>query len=200
MSDIKRLRDEPEYRRGVERKRVRPGLIDEVLDAYATESAVRMETEQLRAEQNNATKEIGKGTGLGLATVYGIVKQHEGWIEVESQVGRGSTFTVYLPASEQAAQALKETASPAAPVRGGKETILIVEDEPIVAEAVSQLLDHAGHQVVGVAKDEASALRQAATGCPDLILMDVRLAGASDGIETACKIQAERPEIGRAHV
>ena|SRR5262245_37055753 len=71
--------------------------------------------------------------------------------------------------------------------------ILIVEDEPIVAEAVSQLLDHAGHQVVGVAKDEASALEQAAAGCPDLVLMDVRLAGASDGIETARKIQAERP-------
>jgi CheY-like chemotaxis protein len=71
--------------------------------------------------------------------------------------------------------------------------ILIVEDEPIVAAAVSQFLDHAGHQVVGVAKDEASALRQAAAGRPDLVLMDVRLAGASDGIETARKIQAERP-------
>ena len=70
--------------------------------------------------------------------------------------------------------------------------ILIVEDEPIVAEAVSQLLDYAGHQVVGVAKDEASALKQAAVGCPDLVLMDIRLAGTSDGIETARKIKAER--------
>ena len=71
--------------------------------------------------------------------------------------------------------------------------ILIVEDEPIVAEAVSQVLNHAGHQVVGVAKDERSALTQAAAGSPDLVLMDIRLAGASDGIETACKMQAERP-------
>jgi two-component system, response regulator PdtaR len=70
--------------------------------------------------------------------------------------------------------------------------ILIVEDEPIVAEAVSQLLDYAGHQVVGVAQDEASALKQAAVGCPDLVLMDVRLAGASDGIETARKMKAQR--------
>jgi len=70
--------------------------------------------------------------------------------------------------------------------------ILIVEDEPIVAAAVSQLLNYAGHQVVGVAQDEASALRQAAVGCPDLVLMDIRLAGASDGIETARKIKAER--------
>jgi CheY-like chemotaxis protein len=70
--------------------------------------------------------------------------------------------------------------------------ILIVEDEPIVAEAVSQLLDYAGHQVVGVAQDEASALKQAAVGRPDLVLMDVRLAGQSDGIETARKMKAER--------
>lgn len=71
--------------------------------------------------------------------------------------------------------------------------ILIVEDELIVAEAVSQFLHHAGYEVVGIAKDEASALRQAAQGDPDLVLMDIRLAGSSDGIETARKMQAERP-------
>ena len=60
MIDLKRLRDEPEYRRGVERKRVRDGLIDEVLDAYAAESAVLKEAEHLRAEQNKASKEIGQ--------------------------------------------------------------------------------------------------------------------------------------------
>jgi two-component system, response regulator PdtaR len=71
--------------------------------------------------------------------------------------------------------------------------ILIVEDEPIVAEAVSQFLHYAGYQVVGIAKDEASALEHATTGHPDLVLMDIRLAGCSDGIETARKMQAERP-------
>ena len=71
--------------------------------------------------------------------------------------------------------------------------ILIVEDEPIVAEAVSQFLHHAGYQVVGIAKDEGSALRQAATGRPDLVLMDIRLAGSSDGIETARKMQSAGP-------
>src|SRR5262245_38802981 len=71
--------------------------------------------------------------------------------------------------------------------------ILIVEDEPIVAEAVSEALHHAGYQVVGIAQDEASALRQAAAGHPDLVLMDIRLAASSDGIETARKMQAERP-------
>src|SRR3954447_25035116 len=71
--------------------------------------------------------------------------------------------------------------------------ILIVENEPIVADALSQFLHYAGYQVVGIAKDEASALRQAAAGHPDLVLMDIQLAGCSDGIETARKMQAERP-------
>jgi two-component system, response regulator PdtaR len=71
--------------------------------------------------------------------------------------------------------------------------ILIVEDETIVAEALSQFLHYAGYQVVGIAKDESSALRQAAAGHPDLVLMDIRLAGSSDGIETAREMQAERP-------
>ena len=71
--------------------------------------------------------------------------------------------------------------------------ILIVEDEPIVAEAMSQLLGHAGHQVVGIAIDEASALQQAEAGRPDLVLMDIRLSGPSDGIEAARKMRAERP-------
>lgn len=70
--------------------------------------------------------------------------------------------------------------------------ILIVEDEPLVAESVSQLLDDAGHQVVGIAGDEASALKEVARSEPDLVLMDIRLAGGSDGIETARRIQAER--------
>jgi DNA-binding NarL/FixJ family response regulator len=71
--------------------------------------------------------------------------------------------------------------------------ILIVEDEALIAESLSQLLGYAGHQVIGIAKDEASALSQAAADHPDLVLMDVRLAGSSDGIETAQKMQAERP-------
>ena len=71
--------------------------------------------------------------------------------------------------------------------------VLIVEDEPIVAEAMSQLLDSAGHQIVGIAKDEASALSQAAAGRPDVVLMDIRLAGPTDGIDTAQKMQAGSP-------
>src|SRR6266496_3583598 len=81
------------------------------------------------------TKEAGRGTGLGLSTVYGIVKQHQGWIEVESEVGRGTTFKVFLPASLNAAAASTPLVSSAA-ARGRGETILIAEDDPALRELV----------------------------------------------------------------
>ena len=71
--------------------------------------------------------------------------------------------------------------------------VLIVEDERIVAEAMSHFLDDAGHKVVGIARDEVSALTQAAAEQPDVVLVDVRLASASDGIETAQKLRSEHP-------
>src|SRR6266481_5079413 len=75
------------------------------------------------------TKEIAKGTGLGLATVYGIVKQHQGWIEVVSAVDKGTVFEVYLPSIAPPAVNASDTLTKAE-VRGGGETILLVEDEP----------------------------------------------------------------------
>jgi two-component system, response regulator PdtaR len=84
-------------------------------------------------------------------------------------------------------------AAPNTPVTQPMSRILIVEDEVIVAESMSRLLDYAGHEIVGMAKDEASALKQAAAGQPDLVLMDIRLANGSDGIETARKMQSRRP-------
>jgi len=71
--------------------------------------------------------------------------------------------------------------------------VLIVEDEPIVAEAMSQFLENAGHEVVGIARDEVSAICETAAERPDLVLMDIRLAGAGDGIEAARKIRADYP-------
>src|SRR5437899_3601079 len=88
------------------------------------------------------TKGVGKGTGLGLATVYGIVKQHQGWVEVESQVGQGTTFRIFLPASSKAR--LDRDAHPAQETPGGDETILLVEDEVALRELVREVLRKKG--------------------------------------------------------
>ena len=92
------------------------------------------------------TKEVGKGTGLGLATAYGIVQQHEGWIEVESTPGRGATFRVFLPVAAEHAPAA-EAAAPPPPARGGSEGILVVEDEASVRAMVLVCLKRLGYKV-----------------------------------------------------
>ena len=100
------------------------------------------------------TKDVGKGTGMGLATVYGIVKQHQGWIEVESKVGVGSTFKVFLPVAQQEAENRTESgtdlirASHAQP-----RTIFIVEDEQPLREMASKILQRLGHRVVELRTD-----------------------------------------------
>jgi two-component system, cell cycle sensor histidine kinase and response regulator CckA len=95
------------------------------------------------------TKEVGKGTGLGLATVHGIVQQHAGWIEVTSQVGQGSTFKVFLPLWEgtQAAAPTAPSSALPTPQPGSGEAVLIVEDEGIVREAARLTLERGGYRV-----------------------------------------------------
>src|SRR5207237_9665304 len=96
------------------------------------------------------TKEVGKGTGLGLFTVYGIVKQHQGWIEVESEVGRGTTFHVFLTASFGAEAPVVEPISSVV-ARGRGETILIAEDEPGICRLAARILRNLGYQVLEAA-------------------------------------------------
>ena len=92
------------------------------------------------------TKEVGKGSGLGLATVYGIIKQHQGWIDVDSKVGAGTTFRIYLPIDNKTAELTVEKPL-SAPVRKGEETILVVEDEPALRELVCNVLKIYGYKV-----------------------------------------------------
>jgi len=133
------------------------------------------------------TKEIGKGTGLGLATVYGIVKQHQGWIEVESEAARG--FNVYLPAGSKAAAPPAE-ASPSAAVRGHGETILIAEDEPTLRRLASRVLRNLGYEVLEAGSGvEALEVWEQQGKKVDLLLTDLIMPDGLTGRELAKKLE-----------
>jgi signal transduction histidine kinase len=141
------------------------------------------------------TKEVGKGTGLGLATVYGIVKQHEGWIEVDSEVGKGTTFHVFLPATAASAASAELSAS-APEVRGGQETILIVEDEPAVRGLVRTSLERYGYRVC-TANSGLDAVRQWSERLNeiDLLITDVIMPDGVSGWELARQMQSRKPGL-----
>jgi PAS domain S-box-containing protein len=142
------------------------------------------------------TKEIGKGTGLGLATVFGIVQQHQGWIEVESEVGKGTTFRVYLPALSVAAAPAAPAAPGAHAIHGGTETILIVEDDTAVRDVVRFVLEHYGYTVLDAASP-AAALRIWKEKGPsiDLLVTDLIMPGGITGQQLADQLMAKRPAL-----
>ncbi|MBU0515394.1 MAG: response regulator [Proteobacteria bacterium] len=140
------------------------------------------------------TKEKGKGTGLGLATVYGIVKQSGGNIFVYSEPGRGTTFKVYFPRVDEAAASLKPD-QPEDEVRGGMETILVVEDEGSVRELICLVLRDKGYRVAEAAGgEEALALADGLKGEIHMVLTDVVMPGLS-GSELARRLIAGHPGI-----
>jgi CheY-like chemotaxis protein len=141
------------------------------------------------------TKELGKGTGLGLSMVYGIVKQSGGYIWVYSEIGKGSSFKVYLPRVFEAEQELL-TASRLLEAVPGKETILLVEDDPLVRDLTLEILQSRGYSVlVADRPDVAISLCQLHPEKIHLLLTDVVMPGMS-GSEMAEKIAAMRPGIG----
>ena len=141
------------------------------------------------------TKELGKGTGLGLATVFGIVKQHHGWVEVESQVNRGTTFNVFLPASNLAVVDAADVDTQFRQ-RGGSETILVVEDERDLRDYVTRELRRNGYRVFE-AIDAANALKlwEEYKNQIDLVFTDVIMPGGMNGRELAEKLWLERPKL-----
>jgi two-component system, cell cycle sensor histidine kinase and response regulator CckA len=142
-----------------------------------------------------STKGPGKGTGLGLSVVYGIVKQHEGWINVTSVPGKGSTFDVYLPAVSEAATPLTKTTDIQTDLQGRGERILLVEDERSVQEFTVKALIRSGYSVTSASNsEEAMQWFEKERMKFDLVFSDVVLPDQS-GIELIEKFLAKKPKI-----
>jgi PAS domain S-box-containing protein len=140
------------------------------------------------------TKEIGKGTGLGLATIYGIVKQNKGIINVYSEPGQGTTFKIYLPRFHTSEETQEKTLTEK-PAPIGDETILLVEDEPAILEMTRRMLERKGYSVVPAATPaDAISIADTYVGKIDLLMTDVVMP-EMNGRDLAKKITAIFPEI-----
>ena len=140
------------------------------------------------------TKEKGKGTGLGLATVYGIVKQSRGYIWVYSEPGKGTTFKIYLPRLEAGIQeAEAERVSPSA--LKGEETVLVVEDEGMLRELACEFLQGGGYTVLEAGNGaEAIEISKRHQGPIHLLMTDAVMPGMS-GRELAQRLHGDRPDM-----
>jgi two-component system, NtrC family, sensor kinase len=141
------------------------------------------------------TKEIGKGTGLGLATVFGIVKQHRGWIQVESTVNVGTTFNLFFPVSSQASQTVADTCERSARPTG-TETILLAEDEPSLREMVQEVLSLHGYRVLTAGTGPAALEASHREGRRiDLLLTDLVMPGGMMGTDVAAELRRTHPRL-----
>ena len=141
------------------------------------------------------TKGVGKGTGLGLATVFGIVQQHQGWINVYSEVGKGTTFKIYLPrlaglTAQKNAEILLAT------VPTGNETILLVEDEPVLQDAIRKTLAHLGYRVLAAATGvKALEVWLEQREEIHLLLTDMVMPDGMTGMDLGQRLLQENPKL-----
>jgi CheY-like chemotaxis protein len=141
------------------------------------------------------TKETNKGTGMGLATCYGITKQHDGWIDVSTELGRGSQFRVLFPVTDRQAEPL-ETVSVPFKLNAARHTILIVEDDEAVRGLVREVLVHEGYRVLEAETGEAALDVWDERGSEvDLLLTDMVMPGSVNGLELARRLLIRRPGL-----
>jgi CheY-like chemotaxis protein len=143
------------------------------------------------------TKDVGKGTGLGLATTYGIVQQHHGWIAVESELGHGTLFTVFLPYQAEDIPAAMPVNLAAADVKlQGGETILVVEDEAPVRSLIAEALADYGYVVLEAASGTRALEAWKDYGAAvDLLITDVIMPDGVNGVDLARRLRAVNPEL-----
>jgi len=164
------------------------------LSVADTGRGINAPTMQRLFEPFFTTKEIGQGTGLGLAAVRGIVQQHQGWVQVESKIGQGSTFKVHLPAVTRRPSSAPRSQKSNAAV--GQSVILIVEDEPTIRMATRLFLTRAGYQVLEAASGaEALVIWKQHSAEIQLIYTDMVMPGATSGVQLAQHALAEKPGL-----
>jgi PAS domain S-box-containing protein len=140
------------------------------------------------------TKAVGKGTGLGLSTVFGIVRQHQGWLEVDSKPNQGTTFRIYFPPSREAAEKTELVVDTA--LRSGRETILVAEDEDTLREMVVQVLKVQGYTVLAAASGyDALEVWEHANRPVDLLLTDLVMPGGIMGSDLAARLSRQCPRL-----
>ncbi len=171
---------------------VKPGRYV-MLSVSDTGSGMDKETQTHIFEPFYTTKGPGQGTGLGLSTVYGIVKQSQGYIWVYSEPGKGARFKIYLPRVDAVAE--PTSTAPDAAVLGGSETILLVEDDDAMRELTRTCLESGGYAVLDVATGESAVRAATRHDAPiHLVLTDVVMPGVS-GPELARSLAASRPRV-----
>jgi two-component system cell cycle sensor histidine kinase/response regulator CckA len=142
------------------------------------------------------TKEVGKGTGLGLAVVYGIVKQHQGFIQIQSQPGQGSTFSLYFPAVTPGAEmGMEQVPLDDSVIEGGGETLLLVEDDPAIQEVMREVLQEFGYTVMLAGDgEEGLSVFEAYTSSIDLVIADIMMPRMK-GRQFQEHVRRQRPDI-----
>jgi PAS domain S-box-containing protein len=142
------------------------------------------------------TKEVGKGTGLGLATAFGIAQQHGGWLSVDSEVGHGSTFSIFLPRHRSAQVSPQQSVTASPELKHGSETILVVEDDANVRSIVLQVLSRHGYRIhQAVSGLSALDLWEKYQGEVDLLLTDMVMPGGVSGHDLAQQLLKKKPAL-----